>query len=273
MPTYVIGDIQGCYRTLRRLMERIGLRREEDRLWFVGDLVNRGTGSLEALRWVREMGDRAVTVLGNHDLHLLGVADGPRKKSPRDTLDGILAAPDRHELLGWLRNRPLLHREGAHVLVHAGILPSWSIEKAERLAHEAEEALRGAIYPKILKALSKRPPNRWQEGLKGIPRIMAILAAFSRLRSCSPNGAMQLGFTGPPDQAPPGHIPWFRLRPRQSAQTTIYFGHWSALGLHQQDGVRALDTGCVWGGTLTALRLEDGKLFQEPCAPQDRPGK
>ncbi len=273
MPTYAVGDIQGCYRTLRRLVKRIGLRPQEDRLWLVGDLVNKGTGSLETLRWIREMGDRVVAVLGNHDLHLLGVADGTRNKKARDTLDAILAAPDRQELLNWLRNRPLLHRRGAHVLVHAGVLPCWSIEEAEQMAAEAEEALRGPTYPEILAALSQPPPDRWNQGLKGVPRIMAILAAFTRLRTCSPSVRMRLGFTGPPDQAPQGHIPWFRFQPRPSAGTQIYFGHWSALGLHRENGVWALDTGCVWGGSLTAVRLEDGKLFQEPCHPADRPRK
>ncbi|MEA2693714.1 MAG: hypothetical protein QOJ16_3101 [Acidobacteriota bacterium] len=261
MATYVIGDVHGCFDTLKRLLSRIGHSPRQDRLWLVGDLVNRGPRSLAVLRWAAEQGgDRLVTVLGNHDLHLLARAAGLAKERRRDTLEAILAARDRDDLLAWLRGRPLLHREGGHVLVHAGLLPDWTIEDAETLAREVERELQGEKGDRLLASLRDELPGPWQAALSGAARRRLALAAFSRLRTLTPKGLCD--FSGPPDQAPDGCTAWFEVPGRKSRGTTLLFGHWAALGFMKKDGVIALDTGCVWGRALTALRLEDGKVFQ-----------
>lgn len=264
MPTYAIGDIQGCFRTLERLLKRIAFDPGRDHLWSVGDLVNRGPGSLEVLRWAREMGEHLTVVLGNHDLHLLGRAYGTRPAKPRDTLDGILESPDRQELLDWLRRRRLLHREGDFVLVHAGLLPGWTLEVADGLAREVEEVLGGTDPRRLLEALASGRPSPWREGLGQEDRWRIAVQSLTALRLCRDDGRACEGYTGPPEGAPDGCHPWFELRDDHAAGLTVVCGHWSALGLRVQPGVLALDTGCVWGGTLTAARLEDGEVFEEP---------
>jgi bis(5'-nucleosyl)-tetraphosphatase (symmetrical) len=266
MPTYAIGDIQGCYRTLRRLLERVRFDGEVDRLWLTGDLVNRGPGSLEVLRWAREQGERAVTVLGNHDLHLLGRFFGTRTPKSRDTLDEVLAAPDSEELIRWLRQRPFLHREGALALVHAGFLPAWTLERAVDLAREVEGVLGGPEPERLLEALVASRAPAWRNGLEPEDRWRVAVQSFTRLRTCREDSRVCEGFSGPPERAPNGCRPWFELRDDHAAGTTVVFGHWATLGLRLEPGVMALDTGCVWGGNLTAVRLEDGALFQEPVA-------
>ena len=236
-----------------------------DRLLFVGDLVNRGPDSLGCLRFVKSLGDRAVSVFGNHDLHLLCVAEGVERKRKRDTLDELLGAPDRGELLAWLRERPLLHEEGGFVVVHAGLLPEWTVEKAGALAREVEARLRGADYRTFLARMYGDEPARWDDGLTGVDRLRVIVNAMTRLRVCAGDGAMALDFKGEPGEVPRGTIPWFDIDGRRSADHTIVFGHWSALGLVQRNDVVALDSGCVWGRSLTAMRLEDRRLFQVPC--------
>jgi len=262
MATYAIGDVHGCFETLRSLLRRIAFDRRQDRLWLVGDLVNGGPGSLAVLRWAVEQGDRIVAVLGNHDLHLLARAAGFSEVKKRDTLEEVLAAADRDDFLLWLRHRPLVHREGSALLVHAGLFPSWSLADAESLAREVEERLRGDEAAGLLAAFDQKA-EAWSDDLKGNDRARAALAGFSRLRAVDGDGRMRADFTGPPREAPKGCRPWFAVPERKSTGATILFGHWAALGLHVEDGVAALDTGCAWGGELTALRLDDGKIFQE----------
>lgn len=264
MATYAIGDVQGCAATLDRLLARLPLRRG-DRLWFVGDLVNRGPGSADVLRTVRGLGARAVVVLGNHDLHLVARAAGLTGAKRRDTLDDVLAAPDRDALCAWLRTRPLLHREGDHVLVHAGLLPAWTTAAAQRLAAAATTALRGAAGS-ALAAECERPPDQAPGRLRGVARHAAVGATLTSLRTVRADGTPDWRFKGAPARAPRGHVPWFAAPGRRSAGVTVVFGHWAALGLHLDERVVAIDTGCVWGDALTAVRLEDRRVFQMPCA-------
>lgn len=266
MSTYAIGDIQGCSETLRRLVDRIEFDATRDRLWLVGDLVNRGPRSLEVLRWAREQGDRLFTVLGNHDLHLLGRAFGTRAPKSRDTLDEVLEASDREDLIHWLRQRPLLHREGAFALVHAGLLPAWTLERAGTLAREVETVLAGPEPERLLRALVAERPRAWRKDLDVEDRWRVAVQSFTRLRTCRDDSRVCDGFSGPPERAPEGCHPWFELRDDHAAGVTVVCGHWATLGLRVQPGLMALDSGCVWGGTLTAVRLEDREVFQEPLA-------
>lgn len=262
--TYAIGDVHGCFRTLEALLDELPFDAERDRLWMVGDLVNRGPDSAQVLRWARrksrELGDRFVAVLGNHEIHLLARAAGadPRR---RDSLDCILSAPDRGELVDWVRHRPLLHREGDTLLVHAGLLPAWTADEAEHLAREVEEELHSPSSDRLLARYAVQP-SRWRDELSRRDRRDQALAAFTLLRTVGTDGAPRPGFTGPPWDAPADATPWFDVPERRSADHTIVFGHWAALGLKIGPGLRALDTGCVWGERLTALRLEDGQVFQ-----------
>ena len=266
MAIYAIGDVQGCIRSLLDLLERIGFSASRDRLLFVGDLVNRGPGSVAVLRTVKSLGEAALTLLCNHDLHLLAVAEGFAQRQAADTLDEVLAAPDRAELLDWLRHRPLMQREGEYALVHAGLLPAWTVAQALDLAAEVEEALRGASWRGLLADLYGNRPDRWDHGLEGTARLRVIINAMTRMRVCTGDGAMDLRFTGTLAEVPAGYLPWFDAPGRASRSTPIVFGHWSALGLMLRPDALALDTGCVWGGQLTAVRLEDRRVFQIPCA-------
>jgi bis(5'-nucleosyl)-tetraphosphatase (symmetrical) len=266
MATYAIGDLQGCFDELLRLLVAMDYDRDADRLWFVGDLVNRGPQSLDALRFVRSLGERAITVLGNHDLHLLAVAEGFARPRSDDTLDEVLDAPDREELLAWLRRQPLLHREGGYVLVHAGLLPQWNADTAAGLAVEVERKLRGAGYAEFLSRLYGGKPDRWSDDLRGSDRLRVIVNAMTRLRFCTPEGVMDFKAKGETDKAPPGYLPWFEAPGRRSAESTVVCGHWSALGVKLLPRLMALDSGCVWGGKLTAIRLEDRRLFQVHCS-------
>jgi bis(5'-nucleosyl)-tetraphosphatase (symmetrical) len=235
-------------------------------LWFVGDLVNRGPQSLATLRFVRELGERAVVVLGNHDLHLLALAEGRVAARKDDTLDEVIAAPDRRVLLDWLRQRPMIHLEGSHVLVHAGLLPQWDVAQAGALAHEVEGALRGPRHEAFLAELYGSRPDRWRDDLGGSDRLRVIVNAMTRLRFCTPEGVMEFETKGETTRAPEGYLPWFDVPGRKSAGSTIVCGHWSALGLRVTPNLLALDSGCVWGGRLSAIRLEDRRLVQVPCA-------
>ena len=272
MSTYAIGDVQGCYDELRTLLDRIGFDDRRDRLWFVGDLVNRGPQSLETLRFIRGLGSSAVAVLGNHDLHLVMVAAGQGRQSDEDTLTPILQAPDRDGLLDWLRACPLMHVEGGHAMVHAGLLPHWSVARALQLADEVHAALMAADYTDFLAHMWGSQPEAWRDELQGWDRLRVIVNAMTRLRFCTPDGRMALASKGPPERAPAGTLPWFAVPGRASADHTVLFGHWSALGLRIESNLAGLDTGCLWGGSLTAFRLEDRQLFQVACqrkvAPQ-----
>jgi bis(5'-nucleosyl)-tetraphosphatase (symmetrical) len=259
MATYAIGDVQGCFDELQALLAKLSLSKP-DRLWFVGDLVNRGPKSLDVLRFVRGLGDRAVVVLGNHDLHLLTQHEGFERPRKDDTLQDVLDAPDRGELLDWLRSRPMMHLEGNYAMVHAGLLPQWGIPKALKLAREVEEALRGGGYRKFLENMYGSKPDEWSDDLRGWDRLRVIVNAMTRMRFCTPEG--QMDFRAKGTQPPNGYRPWFDLR---SDRQTVLCGHWSALGLKVEKHVVALDSGCVWGGKLTAMRLEDRKLYEVAC--------
>lgn len=268
MSIYAVGDIQGCYHELEQMLELVQFDQSKDKLWLVGDLVNRGADSLSVLRLVKSMGDAAITVLGNHDLHLLAVAAGVAELHHSDTLDAILAAPDRDELLTWLRNQRMLHVQDNFVLLHAGLLPEWSVQQAQQLALEVEHALRGADYATFLQKMYGNIPNQWNDNLKGDSRLRVITNALTRMRICNIQGEMQFKFKGEVGDVPEGYLPWFDIPQRASADTTVVFGHWSALGLIVKHNVIALDTGCLWGGNLTAIRLHDRKLFQVKCSNQ-----
>jgi bis(5'-nucleosyl)-tetraphosphatase (symmetrical) len=265
MATYAIGDLQGCFGSLQELMDRIGFRQAEDRLWFVGDLVNRGPQSLEILRFVKSLGERAVTILGNHDLHLLMVAEGRARQHPKDTLNDILTAPDRSQLLNWLRGLPLMHIEGDYAMVHAGLLPSWSIAKACDLARETEQALQGPDWRKLMDHMYGNQPDRWDESLRGYDRLRVVINAMTRLRICTPDGRMEFSHKGTLSDIPAGYVAWFAVPGRKSADSTIVCGHWSAIGLVAQANLLALDSGCLWGGRLSAVRLEDRRIYQVAC--------
>jgi bis(5'-nucleosyl)-tetraphosphatase (symmetrical) len=265
MATYAIGDVHGCFETLQRLLRKVGYDPGRDRLWFVGDLINRGPGSLAMLRWAAEQGDRIVVVLGNHDLHLLARAAGVSEAKKRDNLESVLEAPDRDDLLAWLQGRPLVHREGELLLVHAGLFPEWTPAQAESLAREVEARLRGEKATKLLAAAEQKAPVRWTESLSGPERAQVALAGFARLRALEADGRMCADFSGPPALAPKGCRPWFEAPGRKSAGATVIFGHWAALGLKIGQGIAALDSGASWGRELTALRLDDWRIFQEPA--------
>jgi bis(5'-nucleosyl)-tetraphosphatase (symmetrical) len=227
--------------------------------------VNRGPESLHCLRFVKNLGDRAVTVLGNHDLHLLCVAHGAEAPRSRDTLDAVLDAPDRDGLLDWLRRRPLMHVEGEFAMVHAGLLPDWTIPVARELAGEVESVLQGPRWRAFLERLYGNQPSRWRDSLEGADRLRTIVNAMTRLRVCSRDGSMDLGFKGEPGEGHPNRVPWFDMPGRASLTHTIICGHWSALGLRCSQTLLSLDSGCVWGRALSAVRLEDRRVFQVRC--------
>lgn len=267
MATYAIGDIQGCYDSLRRLLDRCAFDPVPDRLWLVGDLVNRGPKSLETLRLIKSLGDSALTVLGNHDLYLLMVAEGGAKfRGKDDTIQSVLDAPDAAELLDWLRHQPLCHTEGQFCLVHAGLLPQWTAARARELAREVETVIQGADYHEFIMNLWGSEPAGWSDDLQGWPRLRVIVNAMTRMRFCTPDGVMEFKVKGKLVNAPSGHVPWFDLPNRQSADAVLVTGHWSALGLKITPNLLALDSGCLWGGHLTAVRLEDRQVFQVDCA-------
>ena len=270
MATYAIGDVQGCFEELQRLLVAIGFDPAADRLWFVGDLVNRGPHSLAVLRFVKSLGARATTVLGNHDLHLMVVAAGHTHLRHGDTLDAILRAPDRDELLTWLRHRKLMHVEAGYAMVHAGLLPQWSIAKALKLAREVEERLQHHDYDEFLRRMYGSKPTRWRDNLTGYDRLRVITNSLTRMRLCTADGKMEFTHKTAPVDVPRGYMPWFNVPRRRSRGTPVIFGHWAALGLYTEANVFAIDTGCVWGHTLSALRLSDQKLFQRPCKGRPR---
>ena len=268
MATYAIGDIQGCYDSLQRLLENCAFDPLKDRLWLVGDLVNRGPKSLETLRFIKSLGSAALTVLGNHDLYLLMVAEGGAKfRGKDDTIQPILDAPDCAELLYWLRQQPLCHTEGDYCLVHAGLLPQWTAAQARELAREVEAKLQGPDFHDFVVNLWGSEPAGWSDDLTGWPRLRVIVNAMTRMRFCTRFGIMEFKAKGKLSNAPVGHLPWFELPDRQSAESVLVTGHWSALGLKITPNLLALDSGCLWGGHLTAVRLEDRRVFQVDCAP------
>lgn len=266
MATYAIGDLQGCYLTLQLLLDRISFNPASDRLWFVGDLVNRGQGSLECLRFVAGLGDRATVVLGNHDLHLLALAEGFERIKRKDTLQPVLDAPDRDDLMHWLRGRSLMHVEGDFVMVHAGLMPQWSLALAKELARDIAAALQGPDYRDLLKHMYGNMPDAWDDRLAGLDRQRITINAMTRMRVIEADGRMNMKFAGVLADRPAKSQPWFAQRHPSLAGKTLVAGHWSALGYFTAPGFFGLDSGCIWGHELTALRLEDRAVFQVPCA-------
>jgi bis(5'-nucleosyl)-tetraphosphatase (symmetrical) len=264
---YAIGDIQGCMASLERLLALVDFSIGRDELWLVGDLVNRGPRSLDVLRWAARLGDSATCVLGNHDLQLLARAAGAAGPKKRDTLDEVLAAPDRDRLLDWLRTRPLLVRDDRFALVHAGLHPRWTVDDARARAEEIEHELAAPTWRAFLAQVAG-PPARWDPRLGGGDRWRAILAYLVRARTLKPDARVEPEFDGAPAQAPAGCVPWFQFPDPAWASHTIVFGHWAALGLDLGPRHIALDTGCVWGKALTAIRLDDRMVFQVKAIEQ-----
>lgn len=261
MAVYAIGDIQGCLDPFTRLLDRISFDPQTDRLWLAGDLVNRGPDSLALLRFVRGLGDAVRLVLGNHDLFLLAVAEDIAAIRHKDTIHDVLDASDRDELIAWLRRQPLHHFEASFFMIHAGLLPQWTIDESVGLAREVEAVLAGPNYRAFLHSLFHGPAPQWDPTLVGPERLVSITRVLTRIRTCTPAGEMS-GFSGPPEQTPNGYFPWFKLPHRRRADVTIICGHWAALGLHLESHLLAIDSGCVWGKQLTAIRLEDRAVFQ-----------
>ena len=277
MALYMIGDLQGCDEALGRLLKKIDFSASRDTLVLLGDLVNRGPDSLAVLRRMIALQGSAHCLLGNHDLHLLAVAHGVRKPHRNDTLDGILQAPDKAALLDWLRARPMaLHMQG-WLMVHAGVLPQWDLMQTLSLAGEVESALRGADWGVFMHNLYGNTPDAWQDGLRGHDRLRMVVNALTRLRFCSEEGVMEFETKDSAAAAPEGFMPWFQVPGRRTLGTPIAFGHWSTLkGSADQHGVLPLDTGCVWGGCLTAARLDargDAELIHVQCPQSQKPGK
>lgn len=268
MAIYAVGDIQGCYSELSRLLSKVRFDPSQDQLWAVGDLVNRGPESLRTLRFIRELGDSARIVLGNHDLHLLAVAAGVRQRSRGDTIDEILEAADRDDLLDWLRHQPLLYHDRAldMLMVHAGIPHIWSIEQALSYSAEVEQALRDSHYVDFFRNMYGNDPDCWDPGLSGWPRLRLITNYLTRMRICDSSARLNLKYSAGADTVPHGFRPWFNHPRRAQPRTEIIFGHWAALGGKcDAKGVHALDTGCVWGHQLSLLRLGDRQRFSIDC--------
>lgn len=269
MSTYAIGDIQGCYQELGDLLGKINFDPLKDTLWFTGDLINRGPQSLSVLRFIKSLGEKAIVVLGNHDLHFLAVAAYKRPQQSLDTLDEILSAPDCQELFNWLRKLPLIHYDKTlnFLLVHAGLPPQWDLTKALSCAQEVENVLKGTQYLEFLANMQGLSPSCWTDNLAGWPRLRLITNYLTRIRFCDEKGCLEHLTKGHLNKPPIGYLPWFKIPNRASKDVRIIFGHWAALEGHTgTPNIFALDTGCIWGKKLTAMRLEDAQLFSVPCA-------
>ncbi len=269
---WVIGDVQGCCVSLESLLDLPDIKNDPDcELWFAGDLINRGPNSLRALRLIMSLGDRAKCILGNHDLHLLAVHAGIRRENRSDTIDDILCAADVESIIDWLRHRPLAYYEDGYLMVHAGILPEWSTKKTLKLAEEIGSALRDKNWKKYLQKMYGNEPNKWNDDLSGAKRRRVIINALTRMRMCTPDGAMDFGSKEAPSYSKNVNLlPWFDMPDRKTEEVTVIFGHWSTLGLMVKKNLLALDTGCVWGGKLTAIRLQDRKVLQVDCHTEHR---
>ncbi len=277
MAIYAIGDVQGCFDELLALLDKISFNPERDQLWFAGDLVNRGPKSVEVLRFVKKLGDQAVVVLGNHDFHLLAVAHGCGKKLRQDTLQQVLEAPDGDELISWLRHRPLLHHDETigYTMVHAGLPPQWSLSEARQYAAEVERLMCSDECGQFLEVMYSNSPDIWSDDLKGLDRIRFIVNCLSRMRYCDQAGRLALQYKDAPGSQPDGVVPWFDVSGRCSADESIVFGHWSTLGIGLRNNTWSLDSGCLWGGKLTALKLDNDRepeWFQVTCEGLCLPG-
>jgi len=277
LAVYAVGDIQGCYDELRDALEGVGFEPGRDTLWCVGDLVNRGPKSLEVLRFFRDLGESGLCVLGNHDLHLLALAAGNGKHKDEPSLVEVLKAPDRDELLHWLRHQPLLHYDPGldFAMIHAGLPPQWDLETARACAGEVEEILRGDAHVDYFMQMYGNKPDRWDPGLTGMERWRFITNCLTRLRFCEPSGRLTLKEKGPPGSQAKGRVPWFAHPERASRPQRILCGHWSTLGYLAEHNVWALDSGCVWGGTLTLLQLDRNPPVphSSPCPGQQNPAR
>lgn len=275
MAVYAVGDVQGCYDELRRALDGVAFEPGQDRLWFVGDLVNRGPQSLEVLRYVRGLGETAVCVLGNHDLHLLALAAGNLREGDDHTLDAVVAAPDRDELLAWLRHRPLIHHDAEldFLMIHAGLPPQWDLTTALACAHEVEAVLRDDRHGEYFRHMYGNKPRRWRPDLRGMERWRFTTNCLTRLRYCELDGRLALKEKGPPGSQATGCIPWFAHPRRATRDQRIVFGHWSTLGYVAEHNVWALDTGCLWGGALTLLRIDQAapQRHSTPCTTWQDP--
>ncbi|PIY27659.1 MAG: bis(5'-nucleosyl)-tetraphosphatase (symmetrical) [Comamonadaceae bacterium CG_4_9_14_3_um_filter_60_33] len=280
MALYLIGDVQGCDIALQRLLDTISFSPSRDTLYLLGDLVNRGPDSAGVLRRLMAYGDAAQCLLGNHDLHLLAAAVGARRPSRKDTLGEVLQAPDRNAMLAWLRQQRmaflLQHEARSYLMVHAGVLPSWSATQTMALAGEFEAVLRGPDLNDFLHQMYGNTANHWDDHLTGAERLRVIVNTLTRLRFCTPEGVMEFGCSDGAHAAPPGYLPWYDVPGRKTADVTVAFGHWSTLGWLGRDDVFALDSGCVWGGQLSALKLGSGaqahELIQVQCEQAQKPG-
>lgn len=273
---YLIGDIQGCCDPFDRLLAEIGFSPSRDTLYVLGDLVNRGPKSLEVLRRVRGFGDAAVSLLGNHDIHLLAVAHGVRKAGRNDTLDSVLQAPDREEWLDWLRHRRLAWQAQGWLMVHAGVPPQWDADKALRMAAELEAQFAGPDLKGFLSVIFGNEPARWRKGLEGAERWRFAINAFTRMRWCTEDGTLDFKAKNAAEGPPPGHMAWFDVPGRRTAGTRVAFGHWSTLGLLERPDLLSTDTGCVWGGKLTAVRIDEAggrEVIQVACEQAQEPGE
>ena len=281
MAIYLLGDLQGCSQALERMLVRLSFSPSRDLLYVLGDLVNRGPDSAGVLRRLRALEGAALPLLGNHDLHALAVHAGVRPLHRQDTLQPLLQSPDAQDLLDWLRQQPLARREHGVLMVHAGVLPSWTAQQTLALAAEVAAVLRAPDWPVFMAAMYGNEPAAWDPGLQGFDRLRVIVNALTRLRFCSAEGVMEFATKEGAGQAPPGFMPWFDVPGRRTAQDTVAFGHWSTLGWLDRSNVLSLDTGCVWGGCLSALDIRpatrghgrlDHALIQVPCQPAQQPG-
>lgn len=276
MSTYAIGDVQGCYRPLRDLLTKIQFNADHDQLWFVGDLVNRGPDSLKTLRFIRDLGDNAISILGNHDLHLLAVAYGHRDIHHRnDTFQDIVSAPDFDELIDWLRHRPMMHHDAisGYTMVHAGLPPQWNLARAQQCANELQQVLRGDMIDSFLANMYGNKPKRWKDTLKGWDRLRFITNSFTRIRYCDKDGREDFKNNLEIGTQPEHLMPWFQVPGRQSSDLKLIFGHWATLGHYLEENIYALDSGCVWGGRLTAMRVTDEpEFYSVKCEASMTPG-
>lgn len=268
MATYAIGDVHGCLSALEALLNRIKFTPHQDTLWFTGDLVNRGPQSLKTLRFIKSLGEKHIVVLGNHDLHLLASAQDAKQLKPQDTFIDILTAPDREELVNWLKLKPLLHydKEKQYILVHAGLSPSWDLVTSQKLAKEVEAMLQGKDAKQFLSRLYGNQPDLWKDNLEGEDRLRCIVNYFTRMRYCYADGRLELNYAGTIAKKAANIQPWFAVSHRLTKNVKIIFGHFAALkGKVNQPNLYPLDTGCSWGQCLTAMRLEDEKKFNVKC--------
>lgn len=273
MSTYAIGDIQGCFTELQQLIELIQFDSASDKLVFAGDLVNRGPHSLETLRFVKQLGNAADTVLGNHDLHLLALSQGNASHASGGYLEPIMKADDSDELLEWLRHRPMLIHipELSSTVIHAGLPPQWTLDEAQIHARELESVLQGPGFHEFCQQMYGNEPNKWSEDLTGMDRLRFITNCFTRMRYCSKSGKLNFKEKGPPGSQKDTLLPWFDIKERQTGSDKIFFGHWSTLGLVNRNNAWSLDTGCLWGSQLTAIRLDDLEVFQVECQQNQKP--